>query len=267
MSINWDYYSEIAHKSSATEVRNEDGSIECKQNSFSIDFFYANQQESRLNPITKAFLEPHNNSLPQYEPVTGIEEIKDFFSGFNKKPNEAQYEAILHAINDSVSIIQGPPGTGKTDTIVNILRMLFHLYPATNDENTRTAAIVSNNSEAVENIHAALNESNEPFDIGLKTHFTKLGNSNVRKEWVNQNPDKAHLFNSISKRFNPELLRFFPFFTSTIHSLRRNFSQGFDNQFDYVIIDECSQSSIHLGLMAMSCAKHLVLLGDNKQLS
>ncbi|MGN0656859.1 MAG: AAA domain-containing protein, partial [Ruminiclostridium sp.] len=29
----------------------------------------------------------------------------------------------------------------------------------------------------------------------------------------------------------------------------------------------CSQSSIHLGLMAMSCAKHFVLLGDNKQLS
>jgi len=56
-------------------------------------------------------------------------------------------------------------------------------------------------------------------------------------------------------------------FTSTVHSLSNCFSDGLLYQYDYVIVDESSQMSLPVGLLAMSHAKHLVLVGDEEQLA
>ena len=57
-----------------------------------------------------------------------------------------------------------------------------------------------------------------------------------------------------------------PFITSTIHSLKKCFADGDTHQFDYVIMDEASQCAPALALIAMSSARHLVLVGDTEQL-
>ncbi|WHY72883.1 AAA domain-containing protein [Fictibacillus enclensis] len=89
---------------------------------------------------------------------------------------------------------------------------------------------------------------------------------------------KAKLANKY--KFNKERLNFqankfkesldffideYPVILSTTHSLRNCVSQNY--LFDYVIIDEASQVDILTGVLALSCAKNTVVVGDLQQLS
>ena len=60
----------------------------------------------------------------------------------------------------------------------------------------------------------------------------------------------------------------FPVVMSTVHSLKKCFIDGArpENKFDLVIMDEASQTNLLVGLVAMSCAKRMVLVGDEFQL-
>ncbi len=61
-----------------------------------------------------------------------------------------------------------------------------------------------------------------------------------------------------------EFLLEYPVVLSTTYTARS--SIGEKAQFDYVIMDEASQVDVATGALAMSCAKHAVIVGDNKQL-
>ncbi|NEU59695.1 AAA domain-containing protein [Paenibacillus sp. ALJ109b] len=61
-----------------------------------------------------------------------------------------------------------------------------------------------------------------------------------------------------------EFLDQFPVMLSTTHSLLSCIPEGF--LFDYVIIDESSQVDLLTGVLALSCCKHAIIVGDTKQL-
>lgn len=63
-----------------------------------------------------------------------------------------------------------------------------------------------------------------------------------------------------------DFLKEYPAVTSMIHSVLSLFADSLDYKFDYVIMDESSQTSVTNGLLAMYCAKHLILVGDLEQL-
>ncbi len=66
-------------------------------------------------------------------------------------------------------------------------------------------------------------------------------------------------------RQNPAgFLHEFPVVLSTTFSSRNNFSS--DVLFDYVIMDEASQVSSETGLLALTCARNAVIVGDSMQL-
>ncbi|MGA1823596.1 MAG: AAA domain-containing protein [bacterium] len=56
----------------------------------------------------------------------------------------------------------------------------------------------------------------------------------------------------------------YPVVLSTSHSLLNNAPRGFT--FDYLIIDEASQGDLLSNVLAMSCARNLVVVGDSRQL-
>lgn len=264
MSVLWDYYKYIAKHCNAVEKEDEDGNRILFQQPFSFfSPFYESQNELKLNEIACAFLHPNEFSLREYDIVMTEREIREYYENEYPsdaiKPYDAQYKAIFHAINDPVSIIQGPPGTGKTETIVNVIRQIYHKFG-----NQKTVAVVSNNSEAVNNVLSFIEDSPIALDREILARFARLGNQARRRAWCEKHPNYQH-----NSKWQPDssVLHDFPFFISTIHSLRRIFSDMEDYQFDYVIIDESTQSSVSLGLIAMGSAKHLVVLGDEKQLS
>jgi AAA domain/Protein of unknown function (DUF2726) len=56
----------------------------------------------------------------------------------------------------------------------------------------------------------------------------------------------------------------YPALLSTCHSLRDSIASGY--LLDYLIIDEASQVNLLLAGLAMSCARHVVVVGDQRQL-
>nr|WP_315022514.1 AAA domain-containing protein [uncultured Aminipila sp.] len=61
-----------------------------------------------------------------------------------------------------------------------------------------------------------------------------------------------------------EFIQTFPIILSTTHALRRSIPQNY--LLDYVIIDEASQVDILTGILAFSCCRNVIIVGDVKQL-
>ena len=70
--------------------------------------------------------------------------------------------------------------------------------------------------------------------------------------------------NYFLKQFH-EFIKIHPVILSTVHSLRKCSSEGF--LYDYIIIDEASQTDLVAAGVALSCAKNVIVVGDLKQLS
>lgn len=62
-----------------------------------------------------------------------------------------------------------------------------------------------------------------------------------------------------------EFIQDYPALLSTCHSLRDSIADGY--LLDYLIIDEASQVNLLLAGLAMSCARNVVVVGDQRQLS
>jgi hypothetical protein len=88
------------------------------------------------------------------------------------------------------------------------------------------------------------------FEKFIRIHYQKLDTKVFSKD-------------SYKRDFENFLLRY-PIVLSTSHSLLNNVPPGFT--FDYLIIDEASQGDLLSSVLAMSCAKNLVVVGDSRQL-
>lgn len=77
---------------------------------------------------------------------------------------------------------------------------------------------------------------------------------------------ESHEFNAKTyrKRFDAFVGRF-PVLGSSTHSIINSIAPG--AILDYVIIDEASQQDIVPGILAMGCAKNLIVVGDSRQLA
>ncbi|MCI7768139.1 MAG: AAA domain-containing protein [Oscillospiraceae bacterium] len=258
----WEYYGELARVTG----RKSDGTLR----PYSLESVFYNgsrlKDAAAQNELVRAFLGDKTVQLAAGAEDVSEERLAPFLSSVTP-PYAEQIRAIQNALTNPISLIQGPPGTGKTEMILNLISAIRNIYP------DKTIAVVSCNAEAIRNIIEKIQEGKDKDSMLADIHkrFAVLGSSKVRLGWKGYlestgfNTDGT--FDDFGK-IDPSHLEMFPIFSSTIHSLRRIFStkSGFDNQFDYVIADECSQVSITLGLAAMSCAKNLVLIGDTNQL-
>ncbi len=264
----WEYFTEMALRA-GTQSNG-------KTASYSVAWMYQFYQDdyTRLNEITRAFLGDTDPALLPDTPLGGLH-INDYLVEPN--PNAEQEKAIQIALTKPVSFIQGPPGTGKSRTILNIMSCIVNGLQG-------SVAMVSANNAAVEVIAEKINGYKNPENgiahsvlnnrAALHDRYAELGNFSKKIPAFNEkHPDMAieTAENSYGVKVgsNISFARFsgrFKAITSTIHSLKKLFSDGPNLQFDYVIIDESSQVNPMLGIIAMTSAKHLVLVGDQYQL-
>jgi hypothetical protein len=88
----------------------------------------------------------------------------------------------------------------------------------------------------------------------FKNKLSKKYNGKERKEYTERD--------LLSR--SEEFIEDYPVIMSTTYSLRRSLAENI--VYDFVIIDESSQVDLATGVLALSCAKRAVIVGDLKQL-
>lgn len=90
-----------------------------------------------------------------------------------------------------------------------------------------------------------------------------LFNNSLKKRYSNQ--DKRKIFNIKDLlKYSDKFIEEYPVVFSTTHSIKSCLNSNF--KFDYIIMDEASQVDLITGIIALSCAKNAVIVGDLKQL-
>lgn len=105
----------------------------------------------------------------------------------------------------------------------------------------------------------------DSFDDLLNQHETYssiLFKHRIYHKYQGKSPYKGNKKNYL-KQFEG-FIEHFPILLSTTHSLRSCIPH--DYLFDYVIIDEASQVDLLTGVLALSCCKQAIIVGDTKQL-
>ncbi|WP_394527540.1 AAA domain-containing protein [Lacrimispora sp. JR3] len=92
--------------------------------------------------------------------------------------------------------------------------------------------------------------SEKLFQKYLYTHYHKTGKT-------------RYSISNFKAKF-AEFIKTYPVILSTTHSLRRSLPENY--LLDYVIIDEASQVDLITGVLALSCCRNVVIVGDVKQL-
>ncbi len=121
-------------------------------------------------------------------------------------------------------------------------------------------------SELKQNI-ANLNAEINKFDFGKKLkdvceQSLKLLKHKIFLKYKNNKREKftSSSIYSLSDNFIKE----YPIIFSTLYSVKNLCNGGF--AFDYLIVDEASQADLLTGVLGMSCAKNIVVVGDLMQL-
>lgn len=93
-----------------------------------------------------------------------------------------------------------------------------------------------------------------------------LGSMRLLKYRLHEQIRDSHSFDvkTYRKQFDAFVKRF-PILGSSTHSIINSIAPG--AVLDYVIIDEASQQDIVPGILALGCAKNLIVVGDSKQLA
>ena len=245
-----------------------------KQNSrknYSISWFYEGVRDGKISysPVLPLILGEGEVIDPLRTENVGDYQQYLIDNDPDRGLNDSQRKAIQTALSHPLTVIEGPPGTGKTMTIVNLMSCIIGLG--------KTVAMVSFNTEAVDNVAKKIGGfSQSPRDSAaykLYQAYAPLGNASKRAEFYETAAYAAYLSQfsqkekTNSKKPNSgSFLKKFPAISSTIHSVRRQFIDSDKALFDYVIMDESSQTRPDLGMIAASCARHLVLVGDAEQL-
>ena len=87
------------------------------------------------------------------------------------------------------------------------------------------------------------------------------------RKCLNESHRDIELPNFSKKNFKvrfQEFIKTFPVILSTTHALRLSIPQNY--LLDYVIIDEASQVDLITGVLALSCCRNVIIVGDTKQL-
>ena len=189
------------------------------------------------------------------------EAVDEICTIFNRKLTARQREAVVNAVlADDYYMIQGPPGTGKSFVIVVILVLLLFFR--------KERVLVSGpNHLAINNVLSkklAPNDGHQGLVLKIGQGFNTTGLDYKDKDGneryvMNAEYANVEAINSYNCEENGIAVGCTPFH---MHTKR---GRGLD--FDTLIIDEAGQMNIGLALMAMSCAKKVIFVGDHKQMA
>lgn len=178
-----------------------------------------------------------------------VPRIRGLRAGAPIVPEDAPLDRSIDAVErlqDSYLFIQGPPGAGKTYTGAHLIIALL--------KKGKRVAVSSNSHKAINNLLRCVEEQAEKQNFvvrGVKKGNTDEDNSALNGRMIRDTDDNAVALSAEGVVGGTAWLFARP---------------DADQRFDYLFVDEAGQVSLgHLVAMA-TCAKNIVLLGDQMQL-
>jgi uncharacterized protein len=154
---------------------------------------------------------------------------------------------VVASLSNSCLFIQGPPGAGKTYTGSHVIVDLLKAG--------KTVAVTSNSHKAINNLLAAVEK------VAEADRFTFAG---VKKS---SGPESCFNGKYVVDNLNTQdIVKKIAQFSLVAGTAWLFSSPRLEQKFDYLFVDEAGQVSL-ANLLAMStCARNIVLLGDQMQL-
>ncbi len=188
-------------------------------------------------------------------------EIRDTEKNWDLRLTDNQREAIINAMTaQDYYLIQGPPGTGKTFVIAFLLLELMRYKK-------ERVAVSGPNHMAINNMLSklcSLDNNIAGVTIKIGQEFNTIG-----LEYKDRNGELQEVNNgerlNVTKVNNWENENVGITVGCTPYHMHTSRARGL--KVDTLIIDEAGQMNIGLALMAMSCAKRVIFVGDHKQMS
>lgn len=119
-------------------------------------------------------------------------------------------------------------------------------------------------NKQIDEKEAELSNSKGDYDKQLEEKSLKYLKGIVASRYRWKERRSVYTEDDLYKK-SKEILAEYPIVLSTTFSARTSLNAN-DAEYDYVIMDEASQVDISTGALALSCAKHAVIVGDLKQL-
>ena len=159
----------------------------------------------------------------------------------NESPTPETVLGVINQLDGSHIVIQGPPGTGKTTTAAYAIAALL--------KNGKKVAITANSHAAINNLLVAAFKRTQEARTDAQAVVVKADDALPPEIKVIRSDD----------------------LNSDLHQLAGGTAwlfcrPGQVKKWDYLFIDEASQMSLADALAAGSCARNIVLLGDQMQL-
>mmetsp|Transcript_8009 Transcript_8009/g.15773 ORF Transcript_8009/g.15773 Transcript_8009/m.15773 type:complete len:901 (-) Transcript_8009:2134-4836(-) len=196
--------------------------------------------------------------------------------------NESQKEAIVHAINEPLTLIQGPPGTGKTTVASYIIKYKLHQNPgikilACAPSNTATDNIAERLSILGIKVVRMLARSNPETAVPhltMEAYFKRKPVSEYEKlsALLQKQETTGYLTGKKGKKLKERVMRAEIEILEDVQVVCCTCSTVADGRLDdykfkFVLIDEATQSVEPETMCALTLGvEQLVLLGDQKQL-
>lgn len=192
--------------------------------------------QRRILPLLLGTLRSKIINLEQWE--------LDHTTALQQGLNDEQAEAYASALNSNVTwLVQGPPGTGKTRVLAALAKALVE-----RGERVMISALT----------HTAINHALSTIhQVAPDLPIVKVGGLNRARDLPVDCVEQFHDW-ELSQTDQGYLVGATPFACMTQRLKRVDF--------DVLIVDEASQVTVPLALMAMLQAKRYLFFGDHKQL-
>ena len=204
-------------------------------------------------PMEEALLEIAQNfsATDRYPAIRALLEKKTGLNSMDRIAGESPLDTaqrFVHEMRHGALVIQGPPGTGKTYTASHLITSLI--------QQGKRVGIMANSHHAIWNLIRGAGKTFE--EKGLPLRGIKVG-SREETSYFAPYPELKHLESS----------------SEAIESYSGGIVAGtawlfsrpeWENQLDYLMIDEAGQVSLANAIACARSCKNLILLGDHMQL-